>query len=274
MKLPFGARQLSKGDLSRFEAFFAHYLSLQKQKDIDDMDDREVKGRWKSFMGKWNRGELAEGWYDPEMYQRISSASVNHAPSQVQRHISPKPTTRKEDISGDEGSDEDYGPVLPGGGGGRRARASIPSMQDLAVRDEMNAESREADREDLRAARKADRKLQKERLEDLVPRAEPGTRERKLEKRQEVNAKMKDFRDKSPGMEGGTEKELMGGGDELEEYKKEKEKQQRRKTERELRREEIQRAKQEEMEEKRRKWQEREQGTMSMLQELAKQRFG
>lgn len=274
MKLPFGARQLSKGDLPRFEAFFAHYLSLQKQKEIEHMDDREVKGRWKSFMGKWNRGELAEGWYDPEMYQRISSASNNDAPAQVRRHISPKPTTQREDISEDEDSDEDYGPVLPGGRSGRRAGASIPSIQDLAVRDEMNAESREADREDLRAARKAERKLQKERLEDLVPRAEPGTRERKLEKRQEVNAKMKDFRDKSPGMEGSNEKELMGGGDELEEYKKQKEKQQRRKTERELRREEIQRAKQEEMEEKRRKWQEREEGTMSMLQELAKQRFG
>lgn len=289
MSLPYGARQLSKTDLSKFEAFFAYYLSIQKQKEIDDMNDHEVKGRWKSFTGKWNRGELAEGWYDPEMYARITSesaeggASIQEEEPLERERPRQRPTKRRqisrskspeETPSAGDDSDDDYGPVLPGSGSEKKSGVGIPSIQDLAVRDEMRAETREADRDDLRAARKADRKLQKERLEELVPRAEPGTRERKMEKRQDVNAKMKEFREKSPGMEAGNEKELMGGGDELEEYKKEKEREQRRKSERELRREEIQRAKQEEMEERKRKWQEREQGTMSMLQELARQRFG
>jgi hypothetical protein len=32
---------------------FALYLDIQKGKVIDDLDEAEVKGRWKSFIGKW-----------------------------------------------------------------------------------------------------------------------------------------------------------------------------------------------------------------------------
>lgn len=287
-ELPYGARHLSKDDLKGFEPLFAEYLDLQKQKDIQEMDEREVKGRWKSFMGKWNRGELAEGWYDPEMFQRILERGPPPQREQQQQQHSRQQSDSPYDepsearylgrnASEDEDEDEDmdYGPILPGAAapGDRRAGATIPNKQDLTLRDELAEESREADREELRSARKADRKLQKERLEELVPRAEAGTRERKLEKRQEVNEKMRQFRDKSPGGEV-RDGELMGGGDSLEEYKKEKEKEQRRKSEREIRREEIERAKREEIEEKRRAWQEREDKTVSMLRELARQRFG
>lgn len=275
--LPFGARHLTKYDLPNFEAFLGHYLDIQKQRYIEDMDDTEVKGRWKSFIKKWNSGELAEGWYDPEMFARVTASQEAHQPTRQASPPRRSPTreTTRAHHTRDQDSDSDYGPAPVGSAGaGRRAGAGIPSMQDLAHRDEMRQESREADKEDLRAERKADRKLQKERLDELVPRAEAGTRERKLEKRQEVNNKMREFREKSPGMDASNEKELMGGGDSLAEYKQMKAQEQRRKTEREIRREEIARAKQEEMDERRRKYQEKEQGTMSMLQELARQRFG
>ncbi|PNY29598.1 Uncharacterized protein TCAP_00488 [Tolypocladium capitatum] len=274
-QLPYSARRLGKADLRAFEPLFVHYLSLQKQKDADDMDEREFRGRWKSFVGKWNRSELAEGWYDPEMFARIAA----EAPKR-ERLVPRGESSRRldDDISepardkGDEG--DDYGPSLPQSDPRRRVGAAIPSLQDLSLRNELAEESREADREDLRAARKADRSLQKERLEDLVPRAEPGTRERKLEKRRETNDKMRQFRDKSPGMAAGDEKELMGGGDSLDEYKNMKDRERKRKSERQVRREEIDRAKREEMEERRKAWQEREDGTVSMLRELARQRFG
>lgn len=32
---------------------FALYLDIQKQIDIDTLDETEVKGRWKSFVSKW-----------------------------------------------------------------------------------------------------------------------------------------------------------------------------------------------------------------------------
>lgn len=268
---PFAARALTKADLPTFKPLFACFLSVQKQIELEDLGEREVKGRWKSFVGKWNRGELAEGWYDPDMFSRV--ASREPAP----RVRSPEPTAQdvyeqKEQVND---SDNEYGPVLPDSAGpGRRAGPGIPSLQDLSVRDEMLEEEREASRDALRAARKVDRSLQKERLDDLLPRADAGTRERTLEKRQMVNDKMREFRDKSPGMEGDNEGELMGGGDSLEEYKRMKEREQRKKSEREIRREEIERAKREEVEERRRAWREREEETVSMLREIARQRFG
>lgn len=278
MTLPFDARQLSKGDLNAFRPLFADYLDLQKQKDIEEMDDREIRGRWKSFIGKWNRGELAEGWYDPDMFARITAQNpvasrAGHSTARREERVDEN--VKERDDNSEEEEDDDYGPTLPTSDPTRRSGPGIPTLQDLSLRAELAEEDKQASIADLRAARKADRAVQRERLDELVPRAEPGTRERKLEKRAAVNEKMRSFRDKSPGaMEASSERELMGGGDSLEEYKQAKQREQRRKTEREIRREEIERAKREEIEEKRRAWREREEGTIGMLKELARQRFG
>lgn len=36
-----------------FKPMFALYLDIQKQKILEDLDEVEAKGRWKSFIGKW-----------------------------------------------------------------------------------------------------------------------------------------------------------------------------------------------------------------------------
>ncbi|CAM1501988.1 Fc.00g039720.m01.CDS01 [Cosmosporella sp. VM-42] len=273
-ELPYSARPLGKADLTTFEPLLAEYLSLQKQKDIDDMDDRETRGRWKSFLGKWNRGELAEGWYDPDTFTRIVASHPG-------RKIRVKEDERKDEFGRDakeeeEDEEDDYGPVLPSAtrDAARRTGPGIPSLQDLSLRSELQEEDKQASIAALRDARKADRAVQKERLDDIVPRADAGSHERKQENRQLLNEKLRSFREKSPGVEEAPDKELMGGGDSLEELKAMKQREQRRKTEREVRREEVERAKQEEMEERRRAWREREEGTVGMLRELARQRFG
>ncbi|KAK2590369.1 hypothetical protein QQS21_011945 [Conoideocrella luteorostrata] len=277
--LPYSVRPLSKSDLRKFQPLFAYYLNIQKQKYLEDMDEREIRGRWKSFVGKWNRNDLAEGWYDPEMFAKCVAEYVPPESSIQPRGPSKEEPFGEEDMSPPGGpaslsanSDEDdYGPTLPSSS--RRMGAKPATFQDLSLRNELLEEDRESRRQDLRQARKADRVLQKERLDELVPRAEPGTRERKLEKKKETNETMKQFREKSPGMEVG-DGELMGGGDELQEYRRMKEKEKEKKSERQVRREEFERARREEMEERRRAWQEKEDGTVSMLRELAKQRFG
>jgi hypothetical protein len=129
-------------------------------------------------------------------------------------------------------------------------------------------------RDDIRFARKLDRKEQKAALDELVPRAEAGTRERQLEKKKEVNEKMKSFREKSPGAAEVPDSELMGGGDGLENFKKQKQEFERKKNERELRKEEMLRARMAEREERLEEYRAKEEGTMSMLKALAKQRFG
>jgi len=52
-RLPFSAKHLDKHDLSRYRPLFASYLFAQKQLVIEKLDEGEVKGRWKSFVGKW-----------------------------------------------------------------------------------------------------------------------------------------------------------------------------------------------------------------------------
>ncbi len=87
--LPYDARALSRWDFAAFEPLFAHYLDLQKQLRLADLDEHEVRGRWRRFVGKWNRGELAEGWYEPEMFLRVvrlraMSLASSPSPSQSQ----------------------------------------------------------------------------------------------------------------------------------------------------------------------------------------------
>lgn len=162
-------------------------------------------------------------------------------------------------------SDEDMvGPTLPGLEPKRRAGVAIPSKDDLELQREQMAEDEEFRRLDLRFERKLDRRTQKERLDELVPRAEPGTRERQLEKKRELNDKMRSFREKSPDAEV-DEGTLMGDGGGLEMFKKQKAAMERKKNERELRREQILRARIAEREERLQAHREKEENTMRLL---------
>jgi hypothetical protein len=144
----------------------------------------------------------------------------------------------------------------------------------LTLNTEMEIEDGLARRDDIRFERKLDRKAQKSALDELAPRAEAGTRERQIEKKKEVNEKMKSFREKSPGAAEVPDTELMGGGDGVGEYKKMKQELERKKNERELRKEEILRARMAEREERLSEYRAKEEETMTMLKALAKQRFG
>jgi hypothetical protein len=51
--VPYNSRALTKRDYATFKPLFQSYLDIQKGKILDDLDEIEVKGRWKSFIGKW-----------------------------------------------------------------------------------------------------------------------------------------------------------------------------------------------------------------------------
>jgi hypothetical protein len=51
--LPCQARELSRRDLEAYEPMFAMYLDIQKGIFLEELKKDEVKGRWKSFIGKW-----------------------------------------------------------------------------------------------------------------------------------------------------------------------------------------------------------------------------
>ena len=53
LPLPFQASPLRRHDFEKYEPMFGLYLDIQKQLALEDLAEEEVKGRWKSFMGKW-----------------------------------------------------------------------------------------------------------------------------------------------------------------------------------------------------------------------------
>ena len=56
--LPYKARQLSKRHYEEYKPLFQSYLDIQKQLNLDELDEREARGRWKSFVSRWYANTL------------------------------------------------------------------------------------------------------------------------------------------------------------------------------------------------------------------------
>ncbi|KAJ5736245.1 uncharacterized protein N7483_001370 [Penicillium malachiteum] len=291
--LPLQARELTRRDLEVFTPMFAMYLDIQKGIFIEDLSEDEIKGRWKSFIHKWNRAELAEGWYDPATLEKARQSVAERPPPPQRERNSPDYSRGGQNIENaqtvpvaeddDDEDDDEYGPSIPHHNASRqmaRSGPTIPRMQDLELKRETEMEDAIAARkesdlryQDEKRARKAEMKSYEE---EVAPRAEAGTRERQLEKRREAAASNRAFAEaRGASPEAAPEADLMGSGDnDLAALKREKDQQQRKKNEREIRREEILRARAAEREERAQKYREKEQETMGWLHTLAKQRFG
>ncbi|MCJ1431404.1 hypothetical protein MMC27_000756 [Xylographa pallens] len=286
--LPFQAAHLSKHDFSSQKPLFALYLEVQKQMALNHLSEIEARGRWKSFVGRWNRGGLAEGWYDPATLRKAAESFTRpFSPTRYsgERRSSPDYTYQKQQMLGGIASsdDENIGPALPENPGTRlnkvyRSGPTIPSLQDLELRRETSTEDNIAARESLREQRIVERKKDKERMEELVPRAEAGTKERMMEKKREKADTSRAFalsKTEGGGVAEVPESELLGDDDGgLEGFKKQKRELERKKNEREIRREEVSRARAEEREERVKQYRAKEEATMKGLVELAKARFG
>jgi hypothetical protein len=229
-----------------------------------------------------NRGELAEGWYDPQTLEKARSNPPLKEPLG-------RSNSRDSPDYGNANSEEDeYGPALPGGSlpGTLSERFAAkngplqPKLQDLQVRRELAAEdAAEAHRvgfESVRDERRADRRIQKERLDDIAPRAEAGTRERQLEKKREKADSHRAFAASAHDNADVEVKDsdLMGDGGGIDDMKRMKRVEERKRSEREMRREENTAARRAETEERVQVMREKEKKTMSMLKELARARFG
>ena len=133
-------------------------------------------------------------------------------------------------------------------------------------------------REQIRQIRRLDRQQQKERLDELAPKADAGTKDRMLEKKREKadsNRAFASAKTEAGGVEEAPEADLFGDEDGgIEGLKRQKHEMERKRNEREIRRDEILRARQEEREERIREYQAKEEKTMSGLIALAKARFG
>jgi hypothetical protein len=242
--------------------------------------------------GARNRGQLAEGWYDPQQLETAAQAPRQPTPPPRPTREAPRPAPGPAPADDASSDSEDLGPALPT----RQSAVSghtIPSFGDLRLKrgksgshpsatpltppTEDEAEDFEDRRAQLRQERRAERALEKARLDELAPKAEAGTRERQLEKRREAAASNRAF---AAAKDGGdapevADGELLGEGeDSLQSFRREKQEQERRKTDKQLRRDEIARARRAEREERVREFQQREERTMEGLMKLARERYG
>ncbi len=142
---------------------FELYLDIQKQKVLDELPDVEVMGRWKSFVGKWyvsictswpvsteiakdkrltfvrNRGELAEGWYDPATLQKAQASATSDTVKPGSRRRPRDSPSYDSPRRAEESSDEDaVGPTMPGDEtqvykGSKKSGPAIPNLQDLEL---------------------------------------------------------------------------------------------------------------------------------------------
>lgn len=227
-----------------------------------------------------NRGDLARSWYEPSMLKTAQETvqSFRRSSPKPRRRGSPEYNSRKD--AEPQSDDDDFGPPPPPDVGNRHPGhgPTIPKLDDLALRDEFREEDRARERanyvDDIRYERKVDRKTQKERLEELAPRADPGSRERQLEKKRETTNTLKDFRDAKEGGDVEIGDADLLGDDSIEGYQKRKVEAERQKSEREIRREEILRARAAEREERLADRRAKEAQTMVYLKAIAKERFG
>jgi hypothetical protein len=232
-----------------------------------------------------NRGDLARSWYDPSMLktakETVQSFEIDKRPAEPKLRKSPDYGASKEVVvePQSDDDDDDFGPAPPPGGARQLGHGpTIPRFDDLAMRNELRDEDRARENsnyvDDIRFERKQDRRAQKERLDELVPRADPGSRERQLEKKRETTGTLKEFRDAKEGgdVEMG-DADLMGD-DGFEGHKKRKSEMDRKKSEREIRREEIARARAAEWDEKLAERRAKEEKAMEYLRAIAKERFG
>lgn len=154
------------------------------------------------------------------------------------------------------------------------------ATRPLTKNPELATEEAEDQRAHLRTLRRLERHTEKERLNELVPRADAGTKDRMLEKKREKADSNRAFAaaktEAGGAIEDVPEVDLFGGGDDdgVEGLKRQKREMERKKNEREVRRDEMLRARQAEREERVREYKEREEKTMSGLVALAKARFG
>jgi hypothetical protein len=248
-----------------------------------------------------NDGKLAEGWYDPQTLEKAiassnTTLSANLKPTsntrsgrsaaQTGRSRAGEPPYADQNEEPDDNDDE-FGPTLPQPShelskatNSSRPGPSIPKLQDLQHAHELAAEdalsSRRQASKDLQADRKAEKAVRKSHLDEIAPPAEPGTRERQLEKRRELAASNRAFASAKtdPADVELPDADVIGGEDSMSELKRLKEIEERKRSEREIRREEVMRARREEREERMREMREKEEKTMEMLREIARARFG
>lgn len=133
--LPFNSPPLSKHDYPKLEAIFDSYLSIQKNLTLSELSHRESRGRFKSFISHYNRGDLARGWYERVIEALVGAPAAAVPTADTEVADAPKKRRKVEQQQEESSSDSDVGPVLPGTERRRRDKAGprVPGKEELEM---------------------------------------------------------------------------------------------------------------------------------------------
>ncbi|PBK76364.1 hypothetical protein ARMSODRAFT_874877 [Armillaria solidipes] len=257
-RLPHNASPISESDYFQKSDEFRIWLKDEKGKYFDELSGERARSYFRKFVKAWNRGKLSK-----KLYAGVDSSSIP-ATSQTSYKWS---FASKSDGEALRAARESVGAAtqsrpLTESSAGRVQGPTLPSPADLVLAREMDAEYRDEER---KHKRKRERAEDKERIEDMVGPREVG-REGMLEKKRARRDADKSFREKGDDSVELDESALFAG-DSF----------QARIARRDAGKKRYQQAQEEKaaaMRERATAIKEKESATMSMFQQLAKQRFG
>ncbi|KAF9022942.1 hypothetical protein BDZ89DRAFT_1018482 [Hymenopellis radicata] len=256
--LPHNAERISDADYFLKSDEFRIWLKEEKRKYFDELSGEKARSYFHKFVKAWNRGKLSKKLYagiDNSTIPATSNTSYKWTfASQEKASEADLKAARESVAAATQGSAK---------GSGRVHGPSLPSAADLQLSREMDAEYRDEER---KHKRKRERKEDKERIEDMVGPKEVG-REGMLEKKRAKREGDRAFRERGDDGLEADETTLMGGNDNFKaQIARRDAGKQRYNAAQEERAAAIR--------ERAAAHKEKESATMSMFQQLAKQRFG
>eukprot|EP00741_Cyanophora_paradoxa_P004889 tig00000849_g4744.t1 len=199
---------------------FRTWLKEIKDKFLDEMSSDKARKYFCDFVKDWNAGKLP-----PKYYAGIRETGVDAAERTRYKWGFAKNVDAHQLASVRDTIDTDTNKAAQLGSGAPRAAASGTGTNNVPLgggggarpgvrpRDPVDEENeRDAARIGLKRDRKALERQHKETMEELVPKADPGSFQARLEKKAAKGAYTKNERDVEPEI---SERDLMGGGDDF-----------------------------------------------------------
>ncbi|GLB43683.1 hypothetical protein LshimejAT787_1401950 [Lyophyllum shimeji] len=267
-KLPSNASPISESDYFQKSDEFRIWLKEEKSKYFDELSGDRARSYFRKFVKAWNRGKLSKSLYagiDPSTVSATTQTAYKWSFASKQSRADDEALrSAREEISAATYNREAPSHAGPSRTGwGRIQGPTLPTASDLALSREMAAEQREEERA---YKRKRDKLEAKERIEDMVGPREVG-REGMLEKKRARRDADRSFREKGDEGFEVDESTLLGGGDSFKDQI----------ARRDATKQRYNAAREEKAaaaRERANMFKQKEQATMEMFQQMAKQRFG
>lgn len=205
------SEEISSDDYFKKNPEFRLWLTESKGKVFGDLSDKETKKYFSKFVEKWNDGELSEKLYKGVAFAELSGVTrTTHKWGFAKEKDSMATDSMKDKIFSDTQNATLLGgkPAPPAAARAGPASAVVAAAAGGAFEKE---EEWERMRAQSKLSKKEEVKRQKERLEEMAPRPDPGSFQARMEKRAQKGHYCRE-RPPSPEMK---DSDLMGGGDSI-----------------------------------------------------------